>query len=127
MFITSRIFSGILAIGSGMQHHQKTMYNPSFKTLVLHHSELIATTSKEFVFAECQPLYHAQWRRNNHNIPVECCLPLFHSTLPFIDCALLCCLNISFAGVVSTVLGRFTVWEVMLSSSTLFSSICRMN
>ncbi len=35
-----------------MQHHQKTMYNPSFKTLVLHHSELIATTSKEFVFAE---------------------------------------------------------------------------
>lgn len=28
------------------------MYNPSFKTLVLHHSELIATTSKEFVFAE---------------------------------------------------------------------------
>jgi hypothetical protein len=52
LFITSRIFSGILAIGSGMQHHQKTMYNPSFKTLVLHHSELIATTSKEFVFAE---------------------------------------------------------------------------
>ncbi len=115
----------------------KTHVCDLLKTLLLHHSELIATTRKEKKHCkEWQPLYHAQWKwKNHHNIPEEWCLPLFHGALPLLDCAILWRLNISFAGVVSTVLKRrSTTREAMLASSTCSllegwssSSICCMS
>ncbi len=136
LFIASRVFSRILAIVSAMQHRQNPcvsfVQNSSASPFWIHshHQE-----GKKTLQRVTTPLPCSMEKKNHHNIPVEWCLPLFHGTLPLLDCAILWRLNISFAGVVSTVLKRrSTAREAMLASSTCSllegwssSSICCMS